>query len=163
MKMKKTDDLIQQLGHPMRRQEAFCNAWMILWTVPEDIHVAIPVLRAQMYINRIIAAPLEKVLRQLITEGLHKEIKTFDGCYNPRLSRGLTTISRHAFGLAIDLNAAQNPLFGTVNWSDGFLSVWRENDWTCGADWQTRKDGMHFQFDAFTAADIEQYLSSFKP
>lgn len=163
MKMKKTDDLIQQLGNPMSRQEAFCKRWMVLWEVPEDIRKAIPVLRSQMYVNRIIVEPLENVLRCLITEGLHKEIKTFDGCYNPRLSRGLTTISRHAFGLAVDFNAAQNPLFGEVTWSDAFLNVWRENDWTCGADWLRRIDGMHFQWDNFTQDDIEQYLSAYKP
>lgn len=162
MKMKKTEDLIQQLGNPRARQEAFEKRWMILWVVPEDIHVAIPVLRAQIYINRIIAEPLEKVLRQLITEGYHKEIKTFDGCFSVRTVRGLTALSRHAFGLALDLNAATNPLGGEVTWSKGFLDVWRENNWTCGADWLRRVDGMHFQWDNFTPEDVEMYLSAYQ-
>jgi hypothetical protein len=160
MKMKKTDDLIQQLGNPLTRQEAFEKRWMILWTVPEDIHVAIPVLKAQIYINRIIAEPLEKTLRQLITEGYHKEIKTFDGCFNVRAARGLTSLSRHAFGLALDMNAETNPLFGEVTWSEGFLNVWRDNNWTCGADWTRRKDGMHFQWDNFSQSDIEEFLTA---
>jgi D-alanyl-D-alanine carboxypeptidase len=162
MRMKKTDDLIQQLGNPLKRQEQFEKTWMVLWTVPEDIHVAIPVLRAQIYINRIIAEPLEKTLRQLITEGYHKEIETFDGCFCVRAARGTTSLSRHAFGLALDLNAAKNPLFGEVTWSKGFLDVWRENGWTCGADWTTRTDGMHFQWDNFTTDDVEMYVSALK-
>jgi hypothetical protein len=64
----------------------------------------------------------------------------------------------HSFGIAIDMNAAWNPLLRGVHpnkrselrkeyvkWSEKFLDVWRRNGWDCGADWNTVLDGMHFE------------------
>ena len=81
------------------------------------------------------------------------EIKTYDGCWNVRKKRGLQSLSIHAFGMAIDLNASHNPLGltqaqckekGLIPFTEKFLSVAR-NYVDCGADWKTRPDGMHFQ------------------
>jgi hypothetical protein len=160
MKSKKNTELIALLGNPLANQQKFEERWMVLWPVPAEIRAAIPRLPHVIYLNRIIAESFERVLRQLITEGLYLEIKEWNGCFNPRRSRGLDSISHHAWGLAIDMNAATNPLFGTVNWSESFLNVWRENGWTCGADFRRRVDGMHFEYNDWTWNDIELYLSA---
>jgi D-alanyl-D-alanine carboxypeptidase len=144
--MLKTTDLIKKMGNPMQAQEKFESFWMVLWEVPQDILDGIPCLPKKIYINNLIQIPLEKTLRQLIKEGFASEIKTFDGCFNVRYARGLKSLSRHSFGLALDFNAAQNPLFGKVTWSKEFLKVWRDNNWVLGADWITRTDGMHFEW-----------------
>jgi hypothetical protein len=157
--MNTTQDLIKTFGHPFNDRAAFEKKFMILWTVPADIHARIPVLPARLYINRVIAIPLEKVLRQLIKDGTHKEIKTWDGCYNPRSQRGSTAISRHSWGIAVDLNAAWNPLVRGVtpktrqslrakhvHWTEDFLNAWRFNGFACGADWNTVLDGMHMEY-----------------
>lgn len=142
--------LIKKLGDPYTARIKFEKKWMELWDIPQEINDAIPALPNKIYVNFLIIAPLETVLRELIAEGLHKEIKTFDGVFNVRPKRGSEGISTHAWGIAIDLNASWNPFKGKVAWSKKFLAVWRRNGWICGADWSAKSvDGMHFQGDNF--------------
>jgi hypothetical protein len=146
--MKTQAQLIAKFGNPSVDNITFERKWMVLWVVPDSIRSFIPALPARIYLNRLIKDKLETTLTALIESGLHVEIKTWDGCFNIRKKRGLTTLSLHAFGLAVDLNAATNGLGKKVTWSDDFISVWRRNGWTCGADWNgSHKDGMHFQWD----------------
>lgn len=147
--MKTSLDYIQQFGNPALDNVTFERRWMTLWDIPADIKAAIPCLPNRLYCNRLLVEPLERTLRAVIAQGLHGEIETFDGCFNIRRKRGGTTLSTHAYGMAIDLNAARNPLMGRVTWSAAFLAVWRGEGWTCGADWPIRVDGMHFQWDNF--------------
>lgn len=148
--MKTAKELEKKFGNPLKSRTKFEKNWMELWDIPEEINKAIPALPNKVYINYLLIAPLESTLRELIALGHHKEIKTWDGCYNVRLKRGGTTLSTHSYGIAIDMNATWNPFRGKVTWSKGFLDVWRKNDWICGADWSTAsKDGMHFQGDNF--------------
>lgn len=144
--MKTQAQLIARFGNPGEDAAKFEGKHMIVWDIPDDINAQIKPLPNRVYVNRVMVSPLENVLRALIAAKVHTEIKTFDGIFNVRKKRGLSTLSLHAFGLAIDLNAAWNPLGGKVTFSDKFLSVWRNAGWTVGADWK-RKDGMHFQWD----------------
>ena len=150
--------LISLLGDPSVNQVAFERANMVLWDIPQEINDAIKPLPNKAYVNKRIVAPLETALRRCIAEGVQGEIKTWDGCFNVRKKRGLGTLSMHAFGLAIDMNAAWNPLITVgvldpvilrkqyVTWTEQFLECWRGSGWTCGADWRTRLDGMHFEY-----------------
>ncbi|KAB7728121.1 hypothetical protein F5984_20460 [Rudanella paleaurantiibacter] len=147
--MKTQAQLIKRFGDPSVDQAAFEREHMTVWNVPREIDLAIGPIPARMYCNRLMIDPLERTLRELIRRELHHEIRTYDGIFNVRKKRGLSTLSMHAFGLAIDLNAAWNPLGGRVTWSPEFLAVWRKQGWTCGADWAKRPDGMHFQWDKF--------------
>lgn len=117
---------------------------MGLWLVDYDIKSAIPVLPGRIYCNKKMIPMLQKAFRALIAKQLHTEIRTYDGCFNVRRKRGSSAVSLHAYGLAIDLNAAWNRFGGTVTFSNAFLQVWRDNGFDCGADWK-KKDGMHFQ------------------
>lgn len=136
--------LIERFGKPSVDNLTFERKWMEVWIVPVEIREQIPVLPEKIYTHKLMVDKLLKVFTALIDANLHNEIKTWNGCFNIRKKRGLKTLSLHAWGLAIDLNAATNPLGGVVTWSEEFLAVWRRNGWICGADW-TRKDGMHFQ------------------
>ena len=148
--MKTQKQLIAKFGDPSKDNITFERAWMQVYKVPADIRKAIPVLPGKIYLNRLIADRLDVTFRDLIFTELHTEIKTWDGCFNIRKKKGLSTLSLHAFGLAVDLNAAWNGLGKKVAWSDEFIHIWRVNGWTCGADWKgSRIDGMHFQWDAF--------------
>jgi hypothetical protein len=148
--VKSQSQLIAKFGDPYKARLAFENKWMKVWIVPADIREAIPAIPAKIYLNKLIEAPLEKALRRLISLGLHEEIKTWDGCFNIRKKRGSSGISAHAWGIAVDINAATNPFKGKVTWSEKFLQVWRDIGWICGADWSVAsKDGMHFQWEGF--------------
>lgn len=150
--MKTTQDLLARYGNPVNNQKLFETKWMITWVVPDDIHIIIPHLPAHIYLNRDIAVSFEKILRKLIAANVHTEIRTWDGCFNVRSQVGSTTISRHSWGIALDMNAAWNKLYGKVSWSDTFLNICRnEPGWILGADFYSRKDGMHFEHTAFNA------------
>lgn len=105
----------------------------------------------RIFCNKDIHEPLLAVMDNLITSGCHKELKTFDGCYNVRYVRGSDQVfSFHSWGLAIDLNAKDNPL-GAVQhgWSDAFIRCWADIGWVWGGDFRTRRDPMHFQWVGF--------------
>ena len=149
--MKTAAELLARYGNPLTNRIAFTKKWIMLWKVPDDIHKAIPCLPKYFEINKDIQRPLEKTYRGLIDAGLHKEIKEWNGCFVIRAQRGSTSISRHSFGIALDHNAATNPLYGKISWTEDFLNVWRNNLWICGADFHSRKDAMHMEYTAFNA------------
>lgn len=93
---------------------------------------------------------------------LHTRIVTFNGSYNPRLKRGpkvpLTRagLSRHARGLAIDINAPYNPMgragakLGEVGCILELVPLANECGIVAGADWSgASQDFMHFELGTF--------------
>lgn len=116
--------------------------YMTVWDVPA--HLEIGVIPKKLYCNKVMIGPLMQAFSNLIERGYVKELKTFDGCFNVRKKRGLTSMSLHSWGIAIDVNAAWNGLGKTPVLSAGFVKCFTD----CGFDWGgtwTRKDGMHFQ------------------
>jgi hypothetical protein len=115
---------------------------MIMWDVPGYLEIG--VIPKKIYCNKDIVTPLAAAFQALITTGHVKELKTWDGCFNIRKKRGLTSMSLHSWGLAIDLNAFENGLNQTPKLSAGFVKCFTDNGFDWGGTW-TRKDGMHFQ------------------
>lgn len=102
----------------------------------------------KMYVNKDIIPLLDTTFLVLKDLDLLGELKTYDGCWNVRPIRGTEADPRwsiHSFGLALDFNAATNPMGGPVAFSPRFLAAWKACGWTCGADFH-RVDGMHFQW-----------------
>jgi hypothetical protein len=116
--------------------------YMTVWDVPT--HLEIGVIPKKLYCNKIMVAPLIQAFTNLIDRGFVKELKTFDGCFNVRRKRGLTTMSLHSWGIAIDVNASWNGLHKTPQLSAGFVKCFTDAGFDWGGTW-TRKDGMHFQ------------------
>jgi hypothetical protein len=128
------------------------NPNMILWDVPTELEIGI--IPKRIYCNKDLVGPLSKAFKALITTGHVKELKTWDGCFNIRKKRGLTTMSLHSWGIAVDVNSASNQLGksydqlikeGRTPLSEGFLKCFRDNGFDCGGDWVNRPDRMHFQ------------------
>ena len=80
----------------------------------------------------------------------------FGGSYVYRQMRGLTTLSMHAYGCAIDLDPARNSLHdNTPHFTpdSAVVRAFRAEGWVWGGDWngngssadERRCDGMHFQ------------------
>lgn len=145
--------LIKKYGNPSVSMNDWDSKNLQIWQLPELIHLAIPELPARIYCHKQFIPILETWLTALIQKGVAHEINTYDGCWNVRKKRGLTTLSIHAFGMAIDLNASHNPLGltpsqckakGLVPFTDKFIEISRQFV-DCGADWKSRPDGMHFQ------------------
>lgn len=118
------------------------GTYMTVWDVPVELEVG--VVPRRLYCNRAMISPLSQAFHNLIDRGFIGELKTFDGCFNVRKKRGLSSMSLHSWGIAIDLNAAWNQLNMTPKLSAGFVKCFTDAGFDWGGNW-TRKDGMHFQ------------------
>lgn len=109
---------------------------------------------SRIRIHRRVAPSLERVFAAIKEEfpsfaqiqflGLDR----FGGAYVFRNKRGLATRSTHAFGAAIDLAPARNPL--GVRWRPGMMdprvvAAFKREGWFWGGDFKSRPDCMHFQ------------------
>ena len=115
---------------------------MVVWDVPTELEIGI--IPKKIYCNKDLVAPLTKAFKNLIATGYVKELKTWDGCFNIRQKRGLSSMSLHSWGIAIDVNAAWNGLNKTPMLSAGFVKCFTDAGFDWGGTWE-RKDGMHFQ------------------
>jgi len=131
---------------------------LVLWDVPEDLEIG--VIPKRIYCHKDFIKPLEASFRALINTGAVKELKTWDGCYNPRPIRGYEAhwrrfekvnpvggaryLSTHTWGLAIDVNAFENGLGRKPKLSKTFVKCFTDNGFTWGGTFK-RLDGMHFE------------------
>lgn len=118
------------------------NPSLTLWDVPAELEIG--VIPKRIYCNKDLVEPLKKAFQELILTGYVNELKTWDGCFNIRKKRGLSSMSLHSWGIAIDVNAFENGLGQTPKLSAGFVKCFTDNGFDWGGVW-TRKDGMHFQ------------------
>lgn len=127
-----------------------------LWIVPADIlqafnHVRFSALGTigfpkKIFINKDFKPVLEKALRNLMSRGLTKELKTWDGVFIIRTKRSLLSLSLHSWAIAVDVNQAENQLNQTPKLSNAFVKCFTDAGCDWGGTW-TRKDGMHFQLE----------------
>ena len=118
------------------------NPCMVLWDVPKELEIGL--IPKKMYCNKDMVTPLSKAFKNLIDTGHVSELKTYDGCFNIRKKRGLSTMSLHSWGVAIDVNAFENGLGVEPKLSAGFVKCFTDAGFDWGGLWR-RKDGMHFQ------------------
>ena len=116
---------------------------MEIWLVPTELcQGQIP---KKIYCNRDIIKPLEQAFRNIIDRGLIVELKTWNGCHNIRPKRGLKSWSLHSWGIAVDINAATNPLGAEPTMSPELVKCFTDAGFNWGGNFKTRKDGMHFE------------------
>lgn len=118
------------------------NSFLTLWDVPAELEIG--VIPKRIYCNKDLVEPLKKAFQELIRTGYVNELKTWDGCFNIRKKRGLSSMSLHSWGIAVDINAFENGLGQVPKLSQGFVKCFTDNGFEWGGLW-TRKDGMHFE------------------
>jgi len=102
-----------------------------------------------IYCNRDMVRPLFRALSRVHESGRAFEIKTFDGCFNIRMVRGEKTLwSAHAWALACDFNALQNPLGRKGKWSDTLVKCFQAEGFAYGGNF-SREDPMHLSYAGF--------------
>jgi len=116
--------------------------YLTLWDVPTFLELG--VIPKKIYCNRDLIASLTKALNNVIDRGLIEQIKTWDGCFNIRTKRGATSMSIHAWALAIDINAAWNGFGKTPTINNDLVKCFKDAGFDWGGDW-SKPDGMHFQ------------------
>lgn len=97
--------------------------------------------------HRDVAGALAGALGEIERAGLGHLVDPagFAGCWNARRTRGGTALSRHAWGVAIDLNAGQNPT-GLASVQDPrLLEVFARWGFTDGSGWLVTDAG-HFEY-----------------
>lgn len=99
--------------------------------------------------NTDMQTPLLAALKAVRDKRLEAVLKTYDGCFNIRAVRGSPHMSCHAYGLAIDLNAAKNPLgssHGDLSIHPDFVKCFTDQGFDWGGNFKSRKDQMHFSY-----------------
>lgn len=109
----------------------------------------VPILGA-VTCHRAMFEPLRRALGRLERRGLARVVSAADyaGCYAPRRIPGSGSLSLHAWGLAIDLNAAANPQFGSSRQDPRLVRAMEREGFTWGGRWPTAPDPMHFELHA---------------
>lgn len=118
------------------------NTNLVLWDVPAELEIGI--IPKRIYCNKDMIGPLSQAFKNLISTGAVTELKTWDGCFNIRKMRGLSSMSLHSWAIAVDVNAFENGLNQLPKLSAKFVKCFTDAGFDWGGTW-TRKDGMHFQ------------------
>jgi hypothetical protein len=123
-------------------EASISNPHLVVFDVPTELEIGL--IPKKIYCNKDLVAPITQAFKNLISTGHVKEIKTWDGCFNIRQKRGLTSMSLHSWGIAVDINAFENQLNQVPKLTAGFVKCFTDAGFEWGGTW-TRKDGMHFQ------------------
>ena len=121
------------------------------WRAKNIVTAAVPVL-GRVTCHRILIPQLKRALRQVAQEGLGFTINTaqYGGCYGPRFigSTPGGRLSHHTWGVAIDLNVAENAFGTKADQDPRLVEIFEEHGFTWGGRWLV-PDGMHFEWVAF--------------
>lgn len=98
----------------------------------------------QVTCHKVMLLQLRAALMELVQRGLDKYIRTTAGCFNARFIAGTTSLSNHAFGMAIDFDAAQNGRGTAGQIPPVVVDVFKDWGFAWGGDWKWT-DPMHFE------------------
>jgi len=125
------------------------------WQAANIVAVALPFGQGKEWrghSHRLIAPLLKAAFSGLEGAGLLYLVETVDGCYVPRLVGGGDSLSRHTWGIAIDLNARRFPLGSAAQQDSRLVLALAKHGFRCGQKggglWQKTLDPMHFEFAA---------------
>ena len=103
----------------------------------------------KIYCNFVMHDPLKRAFGLIVSRGLADQLKTYDGSFNIRQSKGGGMMSMHSWGLAVDFNASTNPFSADgeliTDFSDDFIRCFAESGFESGRIWARPKDPMHQQ------------------
>lgn len=147
--------MIAAYGDPLKDPAKWAAKNLRSFTYPPDVVAALPVLGATVYCHPDFWPKYLGFLRLVIKRGLQEEIRTNDECYMPRGQRGNVQLpSMHAFGCAVDFNAADNPrgftraqakARGLRPFSDAFIQCIRDAGMVAGDSFLV-PDPMHLEY-----------------
>jgi hypothetical protein len=121
------------------------------WVEANIVQVRIPLL-GLVACNRRIVPQLVAAMEELRARGLAGLVRSYDGCYAPRMQVGNAyALSRHAYGIAVDLNARWNRYGEAPTQDPRLVEVMERWGFTWGGRWLV-PDGMHFEFSRFVDA-----------
>jgi hypothetical protein len=103
----------------------------------------VPIL-GQVTCNKLLFPQLKAALAEVVQRGLASTIHSTAGCYYPRFIAGTSSLSNHAFGLAIDINAPENARGTAGQMNRQVVQIFEKWGFTWGGVWHYT-DPMHFE------------------
>jgi len=123
-------------------------AWQATYLVNTELPLIGPV-RCHRDVIDALRGALDEVKRAGLASLIDPE--GFEGCWNPRLTRSRLALSRHAWGVAVDLNYDQNRTgFASVQ-DPRLLEIFARWGFTDGSGWLV-PDAGHFEYVTIPAA-----------
>ncbi len=101
----------------------------------------------------MVVPAIQGALTEIAAAGLAGEIElastnSIGGCFNPRLNRitgNLGFLSRHSWGMALDVNITANPQGRAPRMNCDVVRIFRRWGFAWGGNFPT-PDGMHFEY-----------------
>lgn len=121
------------------------------WTERNIVSSRVPIL-GEIACHRSLFPQLTEALREVRRRGLSFLVDTsqFGGCYGPRFIGRVAggRLSHHAWGIAIDINAADNAFGTRPDLDPRLVEIFEDAGFTWGGRWLV-PDGMHFEWVRF--------------
>jgi hypothetical protein len=117
------------------------------WVRRNIVTRRVPILGA-VTCHRAMIAPLRRALGRLQRQGLARLVDPGDyaGCFAARRIPGSGSLSLHAWGLAVDINASENPQGSKPRQDPRLVRAFEGVGFAWGGRWPTAPDGMHFEW-----------------
>lgn len=115
------------------------------WVSEHIVTRQVPIL-GTVTCHRIAIESIDAILTELDRLGLAHAVDPdgFAGCWNPRLIAEGGDLSRHAWGIAVDINAEGNPTGTGSGQHDAIVELFTRSGWGWGGSWLV-PDPMHFE------------------
>ncbi|HET7482407.1 MAG TPA: M15 family metallopeptidase [Actinomycetota bacterium] len=121
------------------------------WIARNIVDAHVPLL-GRVTCHRAVIPQLRMAMRELKTSGVGYLVhrSEFGGCFGARFINGRagTRLSHHAWGIAVDLNVAENPFGARPTQEERVVRVMEDHGFTWGGRWIV-PDGMHFEWVRF--------------
>ena len=116
------------------------------WQAANLASARVPIL-GRVRCNRALVPALAGAMGELRQRGLARLVdpQAYAGCWNPRLTRSGSGVSRHAWGAAVDLNVAGNPTGLASAQDPRLVEVMERWGFTWGGRWLV-PDPAHFEW-----------------
>jgi hypothetical protein len=119
-----------------------------VWLKENIVSSDVPLL-GTVRCHRAVLPQINAALEEVYRRGLGHLVGSgdFAGCFAPRfLNRDADAgLSHHAWGIAVDLNASENPLGAEPAMDQRLVEIFERWGLTWGGEWLV-PDGMHFEF-----------------
>ena len=151
------EEVIEHFGDPrslMRDDGSISPLWEIKILASFKLPAPLPyvgdnsVLIKSVRCHKLILPFMEAAFTELFADQeVWSTLGDFGGCYNWRLQRNSKVISRHAFGLAVDLDVKDNPMGGVGNVHPRTIEIFENNGFIWGGRFKGKRiDPMHYDF-----------------
>jgi len=116
------------------------------WSDANISRANVPII-GEVTCHRAAIEPLITVLTEIEAAGLAGLVDKSDyaGCFSPRLTSPGGMVSRHAWGLAVDINAAANPFGARSRQDPRLVEIFQRHGFAWGGNWP-HPDAMHFEY-----------------